>query len=278
MTFKAKAYPYPVLQPDYPNFLESEVFEVHFTLDQTSGDSGVNQTLTAEVTQKNDAIRNLIIDGLAKIYAEVFVAETISRHLVEIGMGSVPVDISNIDLVGTVEITGVVLAESEISNYKPENAIAEFAAVGNFDLETGDVIAYGRTEYFEISLDHNAQPDLVRIEPIPDQPPYYYDFTFEGNVITIKVSTELMKYWKVLKQDSQKKHLLFTNIYRDCMQEAIIQLGNHSNGEQLWFKVLNSQLSKLNIDWESREPREVANQLVFDYGFGKVIENEQSES
>lgn len=277
MTFKAKAYPYPALQPDYPNFLESETFEVHFTLEQTNGESGVSQILSAQVSLRNDAIEGALIAGEAKVYAEIFVAETISRHLVEIGMGTNPVDISFIDLVGTVEITGVVLAESEIKNYSPTNTIPEFAAIRNFSLETGDVIAYGHTEYFEISLDHMAQPDLVRIEPIPDQPPYYYDFTFEGNVITIKVSTELMKYWKVLKQDAQKKHLLFTNIYRDCMQEALVQMSNSANGEQLWFKVLNAQLAKLNIDWESREPRDVATQLVFAQGFGKVIQNEQSE-
>jgi hypothetical protein len=277
MTFKAKAYPFPVLQPDYANFLDSEIFEVQFSLEVSSLENDNKQLLSSQVSLKNGAIESLLIDGQAKVYAEVYVAETISRHLVEIGMGSNPVDISHIDLVGTVEITGVILAEEVIEAYTPENAIPEFKEISPFRLECGDVISYGHTEYFEISLDHNAQPDLVRIEPIQDQPPHYYDFTFEGNVITIKVSTELMKYWKVLKQDSSKKHLLFTNIYRDCMQEAIVQLGNSTNGEQLWFKVLNAQLVKLNIDWENREPRDVATQLVYAQGFGKVIENEQSE-
>lgn len=277
MTFKAKAYPFPVLQPDYANFLDGEIFEVQFSLEISSLENDNKQLLSSQVNLKNGAIESLLIDGQAKVYAEVYVAETISRYLVEIGMGSNPVDISHIDLVGTVEITGVVLAEEVIDSYTPENAIAEFNDISPFQLESGDIISYGHTEYFEISLDHNAQPDLVRIEPIQDQPPHYYDFTFEGNVITIKVSTELMKYWKVLKQDSSKKHLLFTNIYRDCMQEAIVQLGNSANGEQLWFKVLNAQLVKLNIDWENREPRDVATQLVYAQGFGKVIENEQPE-
>lgn len=277
MTFKAKAYPFPVLQPDYENFLVGEVFEVQFSLDVTVTDNEHRHSLTSQVNLKNGAIESLLMDGQARVYAEIYVAETISRYLVEIGMGSVPVDISHIDLVGTAEITGVILAEELIETYKPENAIAEFDAIAPFALECGDIIAYGHTEYFEISLDHNAQPDLVRIEPIQDQPPHYYDFTFEGNVITIKVSTELMKYWKVLKQDTTKKHLLFTNIYRDCMQEAIVQLSNSANGEQLWFKVLNAQLVKLNIDWENREPRDVATQLVYSQGFGKVIENEQPE-
>lgn len=271
MAFKAKAFPFPVLQPDYSNYLDSEKFEVKFGLDIVDKDGVREQSLSSTVTLKNDAIRELVIDGSAQIYAEVFVKETITRHLLVIGMGSSPVDISAFDLVGTVEVTGVIVLEKDLPGFSPENAVPEFAAIGKFDLLSGDILAYSQTEYFEVELDHNAQPDLLRIQPIPGKPPHYYDFMFESNVITISVSTELMKYWKKLKQDANAKHFLFTNLYRDCIEAAVEELKSDIHTEKLWFKVLSAQLTKRNIDLDSREAREIATEIVFADGFGKVV-------
>ena len=275
MAFKAKAYPFPVLQPDYSNYLDSEKFEVKFTL-EIADDSGERvQTLTPVVDLKNDPIRELLLDGSAQIYAELFVKETYSRNLKLVGMGSSPIDISEIDLVGTLEVTGVIVLERDFQGFKPENAVEEFSLIGDFNLTKGDILAYGQTEYFEIELDHNAQPDLLRIQPIPNKPPYYYDFMFDSNVITISVSTDLMKFWKKLKQDSDSKHFLFTNLYRDCLQAAVEELKSDSHSEKLWFKVLSGQLSKRNIDIDARESRDIATELVFSNGFGKVIGNDE---
>ena len=271
MAFKAKAFPFPVLQPDYSNYLDSEKFEVKFGLDIVDKDGVREQSLSSTVTLKNDSIRELVIDGSAQIYAEVFVKETITRHLLLIGMGSSPVDISAFDLVGTVEVTGVIVLEKDLPGFSPENTVPEFAAIGKFDLLSGDILAYSQTEYFEVELDHNAQPDLLRIQPIPGKPPHYYDFMFDSNVITISVSTELMKYWKKLKQDANAKHFLFTNLYRDCIEAAVEELKSDIHTEKLWFKVLSAQLTKRNIDLDSREAREIATEIVFADGFGKVV-------
>jgi hypothetical protein len=276
MTFKPKAYPFPVLQQDFPNFLESEIFDVTFKLSIYDEDGNRDQRLGCDVTLKNEAIEELILSEDVFIGAELYCRATFERRLLNIGMGTEPVDLNGIDLLDNVEITPVLVAKNDLPAYVPKNVVAEFAAKKSFSILSGDVLAYGITKFFDVSLDHTAQPDLVRIEPIKDQPPHWFDFELEGPVITIKLSTQLMVFWQKLKQDKPSKPYLYTNIYRDCIHAAIEYIKNNDGGELLWCKVLSNQINRLGIDLDSRDARDVANELVFGKGFAKVINNVDS--
>lgn len=271
MTFKPKAYPFPVLQPDFPNYKDSEYFSVSFEI-RLNDEHGIpKQTLSSEVQLKNDAIEALILDGKLMIGAELFCKATLERRLLDIGMGVNPVDLSDVDLLDAVSVTPVIVVREPIPNFNPTETVVEFEHLANIQLFQGDVLAYGVTKYFDVSLDHNAQPDLVRVEPISGQPDYWFDFQLDGPVITIQVSQEIMKFWQKLKQDHATKPYLYTNIYKDCLTEAIDYLKNNDGSEQLWCKVLSNQIVSIGGDLASREPRDLANQLVYKYGFGKVV-------
>jgi len=272
MPIKAKAYPFPVLQPDFRTFSDSSSFDVTFDLEIDLVDGKINQKLTPKVRLENEALEELLIDGKVGVYVEIFAPSSYQRELLEIYLGNKEIEISDLDLAGNVEFTGVILAKEIIDPYFPSDVVNEFKEIKTgFSISKSDILAYGHTESKQIDPDFQVKPDLLRVQPIADMEDHWADYIVDAPVLTIQLSAKMMNYWQAYKQDKVKKAVLFTNIYRDCIEAAVEFIQDGSNQEYAWIRTLVGEAQRRNIDIEVGDPREVASELLFDKGFGKII-------
>jgi len=272
MPIKAKAYPFPVLQPDFRTFADSSTFDVTFDLEIQVVDGVISQKLTPRVKLENSAIEELLVDGKVGVYVEIFAPSSYQRELLEISLGHKELELSHLDLAGNVEFTGVVLAKETIDKYFPVDVINEFKDVKTgFLIGKSDILAYGHTESKQIDPDFEVKPDLLRVQPVADMDDHWTDFLIDAPVLTIQLSSKMMNYWQAYKQDRAKKAVLFTNVYRDCIEAAVEFIQEGSNQEYAWIRTLVGEAQRRSIDIEDGDPRDVAAELLFDKGFGKMI-------
>ncbi|NBR65429.1 MAG: hypothetical protein EBT65_05785 [Actinobacteria bacterium] len=272
MPIKAKAYPFPVLQPDFRTFADSSAFDVAFDLEIELVDGVISQKLTPKVKLENDSIEELLVDGKVGIYVEIFAPSSYQRELLEISLGHKELELSELDLAGNVEFTGVILAKETIDKYFPSDVINEFKEIKTgFLISKSDILAYGHTVAKQIDPDFEVKPDLLRVQPVPEMEDHWSDFLIDAPVLTIQLSSKMMNYWQAYKQDKTKKAVLFTNIYRDCIEAAVDFIQEGSNQEYAWIRTLIAEAQRRNIDIEDGDPRDVAAELLFDKGFGKII-------
>ncbi len=276
MPIKSKAYPFPVLQPDFSTYSSDEVFEVSFQLEIALVEGRLSQTLIPRVTLKNIALEELLVSGQVGIYVEIYAPASYQREVLEISLGGKAIDLSAFDLTGSVEFTGVLLAKEEIPDFRPIGVINEFKDVKTgFRILRSDLLAYGYTEVFEVGMDHLVRPDFLRVQPVPGQPDHWVDFNVDAPVLSILLSTKMMSFWVGHKQDRRKKSNLFTNIYRECIARAIEEITNRPDIEYPWAKTLQNECSRRGIDLLDRGPLDVASELLFDKGFGSILKWEE---
>lgn len=276
MPIKSKAYPFPVLQPDFSTYSSEEVFEVSFQLEINLVEDRLVQTLLPRVTLKNVALEELLISGQVGIYVEIYAPASYQREVVEISLGGKEIDLQDFDLTGSVEFTGVLLAKEEIDDFKPVGVINEFKDVkSGFRIFRSDLLAYGYTEVFEVGMDHLVRPDFLRVQPVPGQPDHWVDFKVDAPVLSILLSPKMMSFWVGHKQDKKKKASLFTNIYRDCLARAIEEITYRPDIEYPWAKTLQNECSRRGIELIPGNSLEVASELLFDRGFGNILKWEE---
>lgn len=276
MPIKSKAYPFPVLQPDFSTYSSEDVFEANFQLEITLVEGKLSQTLLPRVTLKNVSLEELLVNGQVGIYVEIYAPASYQREVVEISLGGNEIDLRSFDLTGSVELTGVILAKEDIEDFRPSGVINEFKQIKTgFSIVRSDLLAYGYTEVFEVGMDHLVRPDFLRVQPVPGQPDHWVDFNVDAPVLSILLSPKMMSFWVSHKQDKKKKANLFTNIYRECIARAIEEITNRPDLEYPWAKTLQNECARRGIDWLDRNPLDVASELLFDKGFGNILKLEE---
>jgi hypothetical protein len=276
MPIKSKAYPFPVLQPDFKTYSAEDMFEVEFQLTIDLVDDVAVQTLFPRVKLTNVALEELLANGSVGVYAEIYVPATYQRELIEISLGGKEILLSDLDLTGAVELTGVIISKTPIDSFLPTGVINEFGKVkSGFSVKKSDVLAYTYTEVFEIGMDHEVRPDFLRIQPVPDAAEYWFDFNVDGPVISILLSQKMMSFWVAHKQDKAKKSSLFTNVYRECITRAIEEIQSNPDLEYPWAKTLQNECARRGIDLAERNAFEVSSELLFDKGFGSILKWEE---
>ena len=276
MPIKSKAYPFPVLQPDFSTYSSEDVFEVSFQLEIILVEGKLSQTLLPRVTLKNDALEELLINGQVGIYVEIYAPASYQREVVEISLGGKEIALNSFDLTGSVELTGVILAKEDIDEFRPSGVINEFKEIKTgFKIVRSDLLAYGYTEVFEVGMDHLVRPDFLRVQPVPGQPDHWVDFNVDAPVLSILLSPKMMSFWVGHKQDKKKKASLFTNIYRECIARAIEEITIRPDLEYPWAKTLQNECARRGIDWLERNSLDVASELLFDKGFGNILKLEE---
>jgi len=276
MPIKSKAYPFPVLQPDFKTYSAEDMFEVEFQLTIDLVDEVAVQTLFPRVKLTNVALEELLANGSVGVYAEIYVPATYQRELIEISLGGKEILLSDLDLTGAVELTGVIISKTPIDSFLPTGVINEFGKVkSGFSVKKSDVLAYTYTEVFEIGMDHEVRPDFLRIQPVPDAAEYWFDFNVDGPVISILLSQKMMSFWVAHKQDKAKKSSLFTNVYRECITRAIEEIQSNPDLEYPWAKTLQNECARRGIDLAERNAFEVSSELLFDKGFGSILKWEE---
>ena len=276
MPIKSKAYPFPVLQPDFSTYSSEDVFEVSFQLEIILVEGKLSQTLLPRVTLKNDALEELLINGQVGIYVEIYAPASYQREVVEISLGGKEIALNSFDLTGSVELTGVILAKEDIDEFRPSGVINEFKEIKTgFKIVRSDLLAYGYTEVFEVGMDHLVRPDYLRVQPVPGQPDHWVDFNVDAPVLSILLSPKMMSFWVGHKQDKKKKASLFTNIYRECIARAIEEITIRPDLEYPWAKTLQNECARRGIDWLERNSLDVASELLFDKGFGNILKLEE---
>jgi hypothetical protein len=276
MPIKSKAYPFPVLQPDFSTYSSEDVFDASFRLEIDFEEGQLSQVLFPRVTLKNSAIEELLVNGQVGIYVEVYAPASYQRAILEISLGGKEIDMASFDLTGSVELTAVILAKEDIHDFKPSGVINEFSQKkSGFKILRSDLLAYSYTEVFEVGMDHQVRPDFLRVQPVPDQPDHWVDFNVDAPVLSILLSPKMMSFWVAHKQDKSKKASLFTNIYRQCLARAIEEIQERPETEYAWAKTLQNECARRGIDWLERDSLDVASELLFDKGFGSILKLEE---
>lgn len=268
MLYKPKAYSHPVLSYLNSNYEGSQLFDCEFDLvvDEESSELCIKFSFIIE----NNPLVELLVDKGANLGFDLYCSDTISRQFFVVEDLTGELRISDLDIIGSLEVAPVMAAAKDIKEFRPHGISSEYG-IKEFHVKAGSPLAIAPIKTFEIAPDHKSAPKLFKFASRDNKPPHYYELITDGPTLHMLVSPEIFQAINVMKSDKNLWPMMFPSLIQDAIESAIetIQV---DDPETAWAKALVEKIRREGIVF-SREsdPRMVAAELVYGRGWRRVL-------
>lgn len=251
MNILDRSFPHPVLSPFRDDVLPNE-----FVLKLKIQPDAETFYISHEFVHDNATIRGLTASGNAHYALHVECKRNYFRQifLLKSASGVVPINAS--ELVGHVEMVGLVVSAGAISDYAPVGMHEDYEGRG-FLLGIGDVLAASQTQTFEAYTDYDPLARISSIMTIRqsedlDEGPMVVDLQDDKIVVTLS-QADFARYTD-LKADPSLGPLLANQVVVPALLEALHEMRGLSDDEfemdmqKRWFRSMHKKIADLGID------------------------------
>ncbi|MDZ8275714.1 hypothetical protein R2Q81_07090 [Microbacterium aquimaris] len=270
MSYRAKAFPYPVMSPHSSDFGNDVEFALDVVPEVIGGDESQQIRVSYEFGRhSSEWLGQYVESGMAEYVIDIACSETRFRDFWRVGHPVGHREFEPGELAGTVEVTPMIVAAVANPEYQPSGIDREFGS-HSFAVDAGDVLAFGHTTTFTIGFNAGADRGLLTIRFTPD-PEYFNNYRFElgGDRIIINAGESLRE--PIARVQSIGVQLLYMGMFKDCIASALEYLaedGEWEDTSHAWGKTLLARIDELGLDVSPDEDREkfevIAQRLVAD--------------
>lgn len=265
MSYRARAYPYPVLSSYSNDFGNDAYFRAEVSLSVSDVNSQEIE-LSYEIDHSSDWLNEYIADGRARLLLDVECRATLAREYVELqkfkGTQSFPAGA----LYGTVVVTPLVVALADDDSYRPLGIDEEFGLT-TFSVREGDILGVGESTRFDLEFARTLERDLITIQYSKEGvEPGAYRFELDGERIIIVASDTLQGAIGHMRANPTLRPYLFMSVYKDCIAAALNRMaadGGGSDTERPWTRALERKLEEIGRSLGAdAEYRDISAQLL----------------
>lgn len=251
MNILDRSFPHPVLSPFRDDVLPNE-----FVLKLKIQPDAETFYISHEFVHDNETIRILTASGQAQYALHVECKRNYFRQIFLLNGASGVVPISASELVGHVEMVGLVVSAGVISDYAPVGVHEDYEGRG-FVLGVGDVLAASQTQSFEAYTDYDPLARISSIMTIRqsedlDEGPMVVDLQDDKIVVTLS-QADFTRYTD-LKVDPSLGPLLANQVVVPALLEALHEMRGLSDDEfemdmqKRWFRSIAKKIADFGID------------------------------
>lgn len=276
MSYRAKAFPYPVLAPFNDDYTDGSLLSLVIDARFEDEDSQALQ-VKYRIDQTSNWLDEFILDGGAQMAIDVECRSTMLRSYVRVSAFEGEMAFAPGELYGKVTFTPVVVATASTMDYRPEGVNGEFGT-GRHTIMEGDLLAIGEGSEIDIEFGRSLRRDLVTIK-YTDEAEHAdtYSFDFTGGQILIVAGVGLREPIEFVRAHSNLNPFLHMSIYKDCIAAALRFLAEADESEREdrpWARRLLRALDDAGCALNPGDPeqQEISAQiLVASAGVKKVV-------
>lgn len=251
MNILDRSFPHPVLSPFRDDVLPN-AFDLRLKI-QPDAD---NFYISHEFVHGNTTIKGMADKGQATYALHVECKRNYFREVFALKGERGVVSISASELVGHVEIVGLVVSSGAIDNYSPAGMHADYGG-RRFSLGVGDVLAASQAQTFEAFTDYDPLTRIssiltIRQSEALEEGPMTVDLQEDKIAVTLS-KVDYSRYTD-LKGDPALGPLLANQVVVPAMLEALHEMRNLPEDEfqldmrKRWFRSVHKKILDLDID------------------------------
>lgn len=266
MSYRAKAYPYPVLSSFSDDFGSDAIFHAAIEAEM-GGDTSQQLVVTYDITQSVAWMDEYFLDGNARIVMDVQCRSTLFREYVDLDGWKGQLVFDDGQLYGSTTLTPLIIASSSNQTYRPDGINEEFGT-SVFGVREGDILGVGESVTVDLEFSRTLDRDLVTIKYSTEESDTdIYRFQYDGPRIIIIAGESLRDAIGHMRADRSTRPYLFMSVYKDCIAGALNYLAREEDGENTelpWGRTLMSRLEDLGraLDPDDPEYQEISAQLL----------------
>lgn len=275
MSYRARAYPYPVLSSFSDDFGSDAKFHADVEA-RLIGETSQQLVIDYSIAQSVPWMDECFVDGTARLVMDVQCRSTLYREYVELAAWTGQLTFETGQLYGSTTITPLIVAKTSSTTYRPRGINEEFGT-SDFTIHEGDILGIGDSVTLDLEFSRTLERDLVTIQYSAEESDAdIYRFQFDGPRIIIIAGENLRDVIGHMRADRSTRPYLFMSIYKDCIAGALHYLADDEDGintELAWGRALLSRLEDLGrvLDQDDPEYQEISAQhLVSAKGIKKI--------
>lgn len=275
MTYRAKAYPYPVLSSFSDDFGSGAKFHAEIEV-QLVGDALQQLVVDYSIIQSVAWMNERFMDGTARLVMDVQCRSTLYREYLALDGWAGQLIFETGQLYGNTTLTPLIVATTSSTSYRPDGINGEFGDTV-FSVQEGDILGIGDSVTLDLEFSRMLERDLVTIHYSSDASAAdIYRFQYDGPRIIIIAGENLRDVIGHMRADRSTRPYLFMSIYKDCIAGALNYLASEEGNENTglaWGRALRSRLEELgrSLDPDDAEHQEISAQhLVSAKGFKRI--------
>ena len=278
MSNLSKTFFHPVLSHASRDFVDGSLFEV--SLSPRINENGKNENLCIDYSVKltSPAIQELLSDGSAGVFLDLYSKETISRVLVPLDVNGGTVEFASGQLLGVLEVQPFVIAMKQLKSYKPAGINSEYGAIA-FSVDSGSHLAIAEKILIPLTFKRVSLESIIRVQQSDDIDTDSYLVNLESSIITILMGKSFHALWDIMRSDPAVRPYLFLSVYKDTFVEALGLINRSEDVEEYaWAQTLISKCEQGGIKIEELTDFASQNQAVLkllrEFGVHKLLASE----
>jgi hypothetical protein len=244
-----RLFPYPVLRDNNNNFIHSK-----FKVDAKYRILEDGYEIETNTFLENDNLIKLIKEKKVSIVLHLECSKTKYRKIENLNIGDTKINIKTEFLEGKLELLGLLISEEKIKDYLSKDFHPNYEDK-TFEIEKGSIL--GISEIPSIIIE-NKKEEYSSIPSIFDvtsnSEMKYMELKLDGERIIIVLPLEIYKIRNANKNSLHSRNIVNSMILSPALMGTLYELldkeAKEMYGNKRWFRVINSKLSKLNIDLE----------------------------
>lgn len=265
MKFQADLFPYPVLNEDLDDFIQSS-FTVDYSFEQES-----QSTIAMNIVYNldNSDLLELIEERKAS-YAVHLEGVSSSFRILETSDQKRQKVLLNADnLSENIEVNFFVMANTEIINYRNSGFNSDYYG-DDFvvrKINKSDILAFQNVPNLKIDFENKISNDATSMIWVTSSSENYMSVDMDGDIIQVKLPKKAYySYISLSKPDTPKRDLLLTAIILPALTFVIERIKDGAaNPELQWYNSLIELLDRVNInsqDLQTLDSMRIAQQLL----------------
>ena len=256
MIIRDRSYPHPVLAP-----FKDDVSPNKFDFDLTESHDADNYYLDINFDYENPTLVGLIEEGKAVHSVHLECKRNFYREIFSFSKKTERITIGASELVGRVEVSGFIKAQTLISGYQIEGSHPDYGAA-TFQIMVGDVLAVAASRVFDAYVDYDPLRRISSIltilrSPEMEEGPMTMDAG--GDLIVATLSQKDYDRYTDLKADPMLGPLLANQVVVPVLIEAVHEIQGTSEDEfevemsKRWFRSVYKKLDDSGVKIRNKE-------------------------
>jgi len=278
MSNLSKTFFHPVLSHESRDFVDGSLFEV--SLSPRINENGKSENLSIDYSVKltSPAIQELLSDGSAGVFLDLYSKETISRVLAPLDGNGGTVEFASGQLLGMLEVQPYVIATKQLMGYKPAGINSEYGAI-TFNVGAGSHLAIAEKILIPLTFKRVSLESIIRVQQSDDIDTDSYLVNLESSIITILMGKSFHALWDIMRSDPAVRPYLFLSVYKDTFVEALGLINKSEDVEEYaWAQTLITKCEQSGIKIDELTDFASQNQAVLrllrEFGVHKLLASE----
>jgi hypothetical protein len=244
-----RSLPYPVLSST-----RDDISPNQFDLECVCRSDSQRYYLSYDLRHDNASLNERIDTGTAAYAIHIEARNCFYRVLKSPCPSKGEIEILADDIVGTVEVTGLIVATANIPTYRVVGAHEDYADA-TFSVRQGDLLAYTRTYTFEAEKEFDPLrrlSSLMQILP-GTKMDGLFELDLEQSKITVFLPRNDYQLYAQAKLDPKVSSPLIQGIVLPVLVVAIRDAAEQKNSDQplkRWAEIIRQRLAEMKIDLE----------------------------